>query len=117
MLGADVFDEFLARSESPSRVQLPRLGERARILDGYIDVEMGEVRPAITLDDVQHFSVGQTIREPTLIIKAHGVDNQRIVLPHPDAVTYSSYFRITRPFEYACHEGNYALKNVLSGAR
>jgi len=22
-----------------------------------------------------------------------------------------------RPFEYACHEGNYAMRNILSGAR
>ena len=22
-----------------------------------------------------------------------------------------------RPFEYACHEGNYGLRNILSGAR
>jgi hypothetical protein len=22
-----------------------------------------------------------------------------------------------QPFEYACHEGNYGLKNILSGAR
>src|SRR5690349_24021977 len=45
-------------------------------------------------DDVQHFSVWQPVIQPTLIVEADGIDNQRVAFPFTDRMPLPRGIRI-----------------------
>jgi hypothetical protein len=57
-----------------------------------------------TAPDTVHYEV--TVADPATFAK-----------PWTAALDLKTSTRVTDVFEYACHEGNYAMRNILSGAR
>ena len=68
------------------------IGERARVIERFTRTAADTVLYEFTIDDLSTYAKPWTAQIPW--VKSDGLI-----------------------FEYACHEGNYALKNVLSGAR
>src|SRR3989442_1194936 len=59
-----------------------------------------------------------TIRESSATHEERGFGRRRGDRPSfPIATLTASPTRMPPIFEYACHEGNYAMRNILSGAR
>jgi len=68
------------------------IGEKARVIERFTRTSADSIRYEFTVDDPVTYTKTWTAQMPW--VKADG-----------------------SIFEYACHEGNYALQNVLSGAR
>src|SRR5579871_5922098 len=68
-----------------------RLGERDRIVERVCDLQVPQVRPAISFRQVQGFAVrlARAI-QPAPVIETDGVDDERIALPVPDRVAVPS---------------------------
>ncbi len=69
-------------------------GETLRLVERFKAVNPGAVEWAVTVDDASTWT-----------------------RPWTFAMNLSKRDPSQQPFEYACHEGNYGLKNILSGAR
>ena len=69
-------------------------GQNLRLVERFSRVDAGSINYTVTIDDPSTFTKPWTIGVP---LKS---DTDQ-----------------TEIFEYACHEGNYAMRNILSGAR
>src|SRR5262245_38800642 len=86
VLFADVFRESHVGPPLPHALRRPGLGERARIVDGELDLERVVHLPD-ALDEVHLVGVKRAgLVDLRLLREADGVDHERVAFPVPDGV-------------------------------
>ena len=75
---------------------LDRFDKRARVFEGDVDVQMGEIRAPLSLDDAQHLGMRQPrrLQQPALVIQSHRVEHERVLVPVTDRVPHPGRVRI-----------------------
>src|SRR5262245_65689134 len=67
-----------------------RLGERARVLEPQIHHEMAQIGASVSFDHAEHLRMRKSHGEdqPTLVIEARRINDQRVALPLADRMTH-----------------------------
>src|SRR5262252_7678133 len=67
------------RGQHKVPVREPRLGVRARVVDGQVDFELRAIHPFEALDEMELLGVGMThLIEPRLVVQPDSIDDERV---------------------------------------
>ena len=103
----------------------PELAAGVRILGGEARARYVGTEPGATADGlpgINDIATSITKASPTIVLDADTLEYQ-FTVDDPDTFTqpWTVEIPLTRTpgpiFEYACHEGNYGMQDVLAGAR
>src|ERR1035441_10503315 len=92
----DVFHQFTLQQHRMSG-ERPRLCVSLRVVDGVFSLQMTEIRPEESLDDVQGLSSRKAgLVDPGLAVKSNGVDDKSIAFPTTNGFSEPGGIRIFR---------------------
>src|SRR5688572_4257865 len=88
VLIANELDELLIEQHLMAHTNRERFRVSLWIIDGHVNLEMAEIRPSPTLDELALRRQRAAVYvEPTVVTKADRFDDERVALPTTDGIT------------------------------